>query len=224
MHALEYRKLIKLSGDLAESKDFLQGVITNDINLLEPRVPLYAHILTPQGKIASDIFIYIYQSIIYIDVPGHIAASLLMKLKMYKIGRDLEVELCNNLSVAIQRDPGADEPRVQGFKRCIVDATGAAQDDELYDEYRQKLLEALVPEFDDNVASEKFYPADFSLDQIAGSVNYEKGCYVGQEVTARMKYRGTKRKFLSVVGTDSVAEKAVVVNIYQGKALVLARR
>lgn len=227
MHHLEYRKLLQLNGDIVEIKNFLQGLITNDISQIKayPAEPLYGLMLTPQGKIISDLFIYQMENHVLIDLPIGVYHSLAQKMQMYKIGRKIEIFADVQKYVHIKHSESDDisEPRIQNFERVISDKIQT--DSKTYEEYRVNLIRGCIPEFNEEIESEKFYPIDFDMDQIAGAINYEKGCYVGQEVTARTKYRGVKRKFLKIVNVENLEfEEGKVVNQFAQSALLLARK
>lgn len=225
MHHLGYRKLLQLKGNFEEIQLFLQSVITNDARAIVEDSVLYALLLTPQGKIIADLFVFYLNNCVYLDVPSISHEIVFNKLRIYKIGRNVEVVHEGDMFVNIKRSDNAAEPRLNGFARIL--SSEKHQDADLYKEYRQALLENLIPEFDDEIQPEKFYPLDFDMDKIAGCVNYKKGCYVGQEVTARTKYRGVKRKYLVVV--DNLSDDRLfvnsnkVINKFDNKALLLTR-
>lgn len=227
MHYLEYRKLIQLVGNNTEIRGFLQGLITNNIEKLQPNssAPLYALLLTPQGKIIADLFIFQIDKEIYLDVPAKLHSSIEQKLQMYKIGRRIEIFGNVKQYVHIKKSASIEvmEPRVEGFERFLANETSTNTD--LYELYRVALIKACVPEFDGNIISEKYYPVDFEMENIAGSIDYKKGCYVGQEVTARTKYRGVKRKFLKIVRVEELEyETGALINQFAQSALVLVRK
>ena len=144
------------------------------------------------------------------------------KLKMYSIGRQITLTDAKNivyLSYAAVGNFAVSDVRAPQFYRVVMPHGFDELNADAYKKYRMYLISNLLPEFDEQLENAKFFPLDFSMDEIAGSVDYEKGCYVGQEVTARSKYRGVKRKSLKVAS----AEDGVLINAFDDKELVLVR-
>ena len=222
MHTLSYRKMLRIDGNTDEILPYLQGILSNDVNSLMNCSAAYGLLLTPQGKIISDVFLYKQKGSILLDVMSSNYDSIFTKMQMYAVGRQVELTnspLLVNVSTKSDDDDAYQDLRVSSFGRSLT--TTKHKDEAIYSQYRSHLIRNLIPEFDDATLSEKFFPLDFAMDQIANSVNYEKGCYVGQEVTARSKYRGVKRKQLCNVEVPSANDK--IVNIAGSNTLVLQR-
>lgn len=210
------RSLISLSGP--DTLTFLQGIVTNDVNRLSPEQALYSAILTPQGKFLDDFFLFQIEDRIYLDCSATRQDSLLKKLSLYRLRAAVEIEPADGLAIAAlfsngesddpgeKREPGFACPIEEGLafvdprdKRLgarIVAPCGTftnmakkkswqAVDSERYREVRLALAVAEGP---DEIVPEKAYPMDFALDAL-NAISFTKGCYVGQEVTARMKAR-----------------------------------
>lgn len=208
---LEDRAIIAISGP--EARDFLQGLVTNDVaDGLAPGVGLYAALLSPQGKILFDFFVTEGEGALLLDCARESRDALLRKLKMYKLRAKVEVEARDQLGVysnlkghPANRDVSyADraitfaDPRMKELGMRSIGATaemparlpGAAG-------YHEARLTHGVPEGRD-FGSEKVFALDAGLEELHG-LSFTKGCYVGQELTSRMKHRATARKRILLV-------------------------
>ena len=189
---LHSRALISLSGD--DWRDFLQGLITQDVETLQPGEVRFGGLLTPQGRLLFDLFVVGREGGCWLDVEAQHRAALTMRLTMYRL-RAKVVIAADETPVAVLFG-GQDAP--EGW---IVDprlaalgwrgygaapAADAAQVDEAaYDALRLALG---VPGPAD-WGSEKTYPIEANFDLLNG-IDFHKGCFVGQETTSRMKRRG----------------------------------
>jgi len=203
---LDDRAVIAITGP--EARDFLQGLITNDVGRLNEATPLYAALLTPQGKILFDFLLFAYGSDILLDCTTGALDALRKRLSMYRLRAKVEIAPRDDLAVfagwgddALQ---GSADPRVATLgQRAVlpkdsITATADAND------YLARRLELGVPEAAD-FGQDKVFALDGDLDELH-AVAFDKGCYVGQELTARMKHRGTARKrILSIAASDGAA-------------------
>src|SRR4051812_10181760 len=204
---LHDRAIIALAG--AEARPFLQGLITNDIDRLGPGSAVYAALLTPQGKIVSDFLISEGDGALLLDCAAEAAEALLKKLRLYRLRSKIEIELRPQLGVyvGLQAKPAVSfpDPRLAQLGPRAVAATaempaGLAGPSA----YHAHRLELGVPEGGD-FGSDKIFALDAGLDELH-AVAFDKGCYVGQELTARMKHRGTARKRLLPVEAQAPLE------------------
>jgi folate-binding protein YgfZ len=202
---LEDRALIAISG--GEAKAFLQGLITNDVQALAPRKAIYAALLTPQGKISFDFFAVERHEALLLDCQTTARESLLKRLIMYRLRAKLDIVPRDDLAVAWDRtsalEDGFQDPRLPALgQRAIVKKT--THTGELVAKtYLDNRLSLGVPEGPD-FGQDKMFALDAGLEEL-NSVSFDKGCYVGQELTARMKHRGTARKRLLVVESSEGA-------------------
>jgi folate-binding protein YgfZ len=185
---LSDRAVIAVSGP--EATGFLQGLVTNDVTKLTQQ-PLYAALLSPQGKILFDFLMSALDDTVLIDVQKDQRPALAKRLSMYKLRAKVEIAARDDLIVIA--DEGPDDPRLAALgQRTIVPAGIETVDGaSAYHEWRFGLG---VPEAAD-FGSEKVFAMDGGLDEL-NAISFTKGCYVGQELTARMKHRGTDRKRL----------------------------
>lgn len=197
---LSQRALISLSGD--DTEPFLQGLITNDIHKLQAGAAMYAALLTPQGKFLHDFFLYRRDGAILIDCDRARLPDLLARLQLYKLRSKVDIKpLPESESViAAWGERAADvesaDPRLPalGYRLIGKDDTRDWQKTgpDAYDRMR---LELGVPDGAQDMVPEKTLLLEVGFEQLHG-VDFNKGCYVGQEVTARSKHRAQLRKRL----------------------------
>lgn len=203
-HRLMDRAIIALSGP--DIRTFLQGLVTNDVNTVAPGKPAYAALLTPQGKILFD-FLIVDDGAggLLLDCLASARNALIKRLTLYRLRAKAEIEPRDDLAVFASWDGASlaglafDDPRLPALgKRAIAPAAEGSEG------YLAHRLSLGVPEGSD-FGSDKTFALDAGLDELHG-VAFDKGCYVGQELTARMKHRGTARKrILLVESTDKSA-------------------
>ncbi len=191
--ALTDRAVIAVSGP--ETKSFLQGLITNDIGRLAPDGPLYAALLTPQGKVLFDFLLNEESGTVLLDCAAASSPALLKRLTLYRLRAKVELSLRDDLAV-LWNDGGSRDPRWAGLGTRRIAQTSAA---DASAEYLSHRLSLGLPEGAD-FSSDKMFALDAGLEELQG-VSFDKGCYVGQELTARMKHRGTARKRLLPIET-----------------------
>ncbi|RMD48053.1 MAG: folate-binding protein [Alphaproteobacteria bacterium] len=179
---------------------FLQGLVTNDVRRLAEG-PLYAALLTPQGKYLADFFLVAVPEAILIDVAAPLADDLARRLAMYRLRAAVEI---TPLDLPVWRGLGPvpegawADPRhpLLGW-RAISEAPPAglaelAPGEIDWDALRVALI---VPESGIELIPNESYILEAGFERLNG-VDFRKGCYVGQEVTARMKHKASLRKGL----------------------------
>ena len=197
---LEDRAVIAITGP--EARPFLQGLVTNDVEKLESGIGLYAALLTPQGKIQFDFFLVEGDGAILIDCSATSREALVKRLSLYKLRSKVVIEIRDQLAVlalwhgAFARQAiSYPDPRLSELGQRAIIAKGEMPTDHLSSkEYHQHRLALGVPESAD-FGSDRMFALDADLDELH-AIDFDKGCYVGQELTARMKHRGTARKRL----------------------------
>jgi folate-binding protein YgfZ len=212
---LEDRAVIAVAGP--EARNFLQGLITNDVERLQPGKGIYAALLTPQGKILFDFFLVEGDGAILIDCQAASRDALLKRLTMYKLRSKITLEARDQLAVLAEWD-GAParyavsypDPRLPELGCRAVIAKGEMRHDLMpADTYHRHRLALGVPE-GSNFGSDRMFALDADLDELH-AIDFDKGCYVGQELTARMKHRATSRKRLLLVRSDGASSGAAIV-------------
>ena len=236
---LKDRAVIALEG--GEARDFLQGLITNDVTVLAPGRGLYAALLTPQGKILFDFLAAEGDGALLLDCAAASAEALVKRLTLYrlraKIGIALRPQLCVYVGLSgrpAERAVTFADPRLAALGPRSIGALAEMPD---YLEgpaaYHARRLELGVPEAGD-FGSDKIFALDAGLEEMHG-VSFDKGCYVGQELSARMKHRGTARKRILTIraasplpqpgakivsGDEDIGE---IVSVYGAEGFALVR-
>jgi hypothetical protein len=211
---LDDRTVLAISGP--QARDFLQGLVTNDVvNGLAPGTGLYTALLSPQGKILFDFLVTEGDGALLLDVARDARDALLKKLKIYRLRSPVEIETRDQLGVYVNLQGHPDnravpyanravsfaDPRLPGLGLRSIGARAEMPANlagpRAYHEHRLALG---VPEGGD-FGYEKIFALDAGLAELNG-VSFTKGCYVGQELTARMKHRATSRKRILTVTAD----------------------
>ena len=194
---LTNRALISLEGE--ELITFLQAIVSNDVRPLDKGNAVFAALLTPQGKILFDFFLVPHDGKVFLDCLADQRDDLLKRLMMYKLRAKVTIAEDNDHTVwAFSEKPEGNgttyqDPRDEslGFRGVVagdIDLPAWAEAD-----YEITRIKAAVPELGKDFETSKRFLSDVNYDEISG-VSYTKGCYVGQEVTARMKHRGGVKK------------------------------
>jgi len=210
---LDDRAVLRLSG--SNVRQFLQGLVTNDVEGLAPGQARFAALLTPQGKILCDFFVLWHKNDVsdelLLDVPSARIEDLAARLRAYRLRAAIGVEPASSLAVTaiwgedttvphagiVFRDPRHAEAGL----RALAEPTAAAPDasKEAYEAHRIGLA---LPAGGLDFAYGEAYPHETGMDRLNG-VDFQKGCYVGQEVVSRMRHRGSARTRIVQVESDS---------------------
>lgn len=190
------RALLSLSGPGARS--FLQGLITNNIEAVRAGNPIYAALLTPQGKILFDFLIAEHGGALLLDVSAPQRDALQKRLTLYRLRAKVEIAPRDDLAVYASwgaTAPSADPRHPALGLRTIAPAdTSNGTGDYLFHRLRLGIPEGA------DFGQDRLFALDADLDELH-AITFDKGCYVGQELTARMKHRGTARKRLLPIET-----------------------
>ncbi len=187
------RSVLRVSG--ADRESFLQGLVTNDVRRLKAGI-VYAALLGPQGKYLADFFLIPDGDAILIDVATPLAEGLARRLSLYRLRADVRIEPS---TLHVRRGLGAppagafSDPRHPALGwRSYGDMPGTAP---VIDWEALRVMH-LIPE---------------------SGVDFRKGCYVGQEVTARMKHKTELRKGLAQVEIDGEAAPGTPILTPEGR-------
>jgi folate-binding protein YgfZ len=195
------RALIRLSGP--ELRDFLQGLVTNDVALLAPDRPLWAGLLSAQGKALFDFILWADGDDILVDCEREAAGDLARRLTLYRLRRPIRIGREENLCVHWSKAglEGLPDPRLPDLgRRWLAPCGEPAQG------WREHRLSIGVTEGVAELGSDKTLWLEANAAELNG-VSFAKGCYVGQENTARMNYRQKVNRRLVVVPTDTPGER-----------------
>ena len=215
------RTVLHLSG--ADTRPFLQGLLTNDLDNLTPETPLYAGLLSPQGKALFDMILFDGgdQSVL-IDVAATRAAALAKRLTLYRLRKAVTIAASDLAVHAAWGDGGGGvpDPRLAALGGRWVGPADTDPGDAAYAAHRLSLG---VPDSAD-IGDDELLWLETDADLLNG-VSFTKGCYVGQENTARMHHRDKVRRRLlpvrfagDVVAGDVVAGGDPVLRDAQGRA------
>ncbi len=193
---LDDRALIRLSGE--DVRGFLQGLVTNDAAALAPDAPLWAGLLTAQGKALFDFLLWADGDDVLIDCEAEAAEELARRLKMYRLRRAIAIEPEAGLAVHWALDgEGPADPRLAALGRRWLAPAGEAAEGWL-----AHRLSLGVTEGRAELGSDKILWLECNAIELNG-VSFTKGCYVGQENTARMNYRNKVNRRLVVAPLDA---------------------
>ncbi|MCJ9427613.1 YgfZ/GcvT domain-containing protein [Kordiimonas marina] len=213
------RSVIRLSG--AETRSFLQGLVTNNVMAVAPGHAVYAALLTPQGKYLYDMIIMADGDDLLLDVEAERLGELLRRLMMYRLRAAVEItDESDRLSVwAVFGDaPGkgisTPDPRSADLGTRLVLPAGETPDAEPMplEGYETKRLSLGVPDGSRDMKVDKYFWLETAAERLNG-VSFTKGCFIGQELTARMKHRTTLKKLLvpvTVTGGAPEPDTAIV--------------
>ena len=188
------RRILRLSG--TDTHDFLQGLVTNDLARLSEGL-VYAAMLTPQGKYIADFFLVPAGKDVLLDVADTMADNLQRRLTMYKLRANVTIEE-SWLHVQRGSGPAPDgahpDPRHPSLGWRAYSKAPETDDKSDWDAIR---VTNCIPESGIELTPDTFI-LEAGFERLNG-VDFRKGCYVGQEVTARMKHKTELRKGLCVV-------------------------
>lgn len=198
------RSLIRVAG--ADALEFLNNLLTQNVEALADTGVLYGALLTPQGKIIADMFIWADGDGVILDVDAARGAELLRRLTMYKLRAQVtleDVSTASDVLWAPEAFEGAKrDPRLDALGwRALGTRSAASPGDAEYDAFRSTLG---VPDLARDAAPEELFALEALLEELHG-VDFQKGCFVGQENVSRMKRRATTRKKFCPVVVDGDA-------------------
>lgn len=190
---LTNRALIRLSGE--DVRGFLQGLVTNDVG---GALPCWAALLSPQGKCLFDFLVWGDGQDILIDCEREAAGDLAKRLTLYRLRRAITIAREEALVVhwAAAGEMGVSDPRLPALgRRWLAPAHGGAAVDDAWCTHRLALG---VAEGRSELGSDKYLWLECNAAELNG-VSFTKGCYVGQENTARMNWRQKVNRRIVVV-------------------------
>ncbi len=200
---LKSRSIIRMRADEPgeDVRSFLQGLVTNDVS---GELPVYAALLSAQGKAMFDFFVWAQGDDLLIDCEAHIADDLVKRLSLYRLRRKITIERDEDCYVhwsVSAADGAVADPRLAALgRRWLSDAAGEAADGA----YLAHRLSLGVPEGQSELGDILWL--ETNAVELSG-VSFEKGCYIGQENTARMNWRQKVNRRLVVVPLAQSQEK-----------------
>lgn len=217
--AAEGRTIWRLTG--RDGLGFLQGVVSNDVTALARRPGMvWAALLSPQGKYLADFFVIRRagdpEGTLLIDIDSRLAPGTLRRLTLYRLRADVQIREAGLLARrgTGTPPPGAlPDPRHPALGwRAWHDLPGAppALD------WAALRVELMVPEYPEDLIPDDSYLLEMGFERLHG-VDFRKGCYVGQEVTARMKHKTDLRKGLVRLRLEGPAEPGTALTLPDGR-------
>ena len=196
------RALLRLSGE--DVRGFLQGLVTNDVTRLAPDLPLWAGLLTPQGKALFDFILWADGEDVLIDCEAAAADELTRRLTLYRLRRKIVIAREENL--AVHWSPDA-QGRIADPRLSELGYRWLAPADEPATGWLAHRLSLGVTEGRAELGSDKILWLECNAAELNG-VSFTKGCYVGQENTARMNYRAKVNRRLVVIPASEPGPRA----------------
>jgi tRNA-modifying protein YgfZ len=202
----EDRTVLEITGE--DRFDFLQNLVTNDVARARTGL-VYAALLSPQGKYLADFFLLVQGDAILLDVKTDLAPALERRLGMYRLRARVQI---GRSALTVSRGTGPApagalaDPRDPslGWRLYGEAAGGEAAGGEAETDWDALRVAACVPETGVELLPEETFILEAQFERLNG-VDFRKGCYVGQEVTARMKHKTTLRKGLVPVEIEGEA-------------------
>lgn len=211
------RTILRVTG--GDRVGFLQGLVTNDVTT----APVWAALLTPQGKYLADFMIVPDGESLLIDVDARLADDLMRRLAMYRLRSDVQIAPAGlNVSRGTGPAPAGaiPDPRHPALGWRLY-GDSAADDGTDWEAIR---VAHCIPETLAELIPNETFPLEAGFERLHG-VDFRKGCYVGQEVTARMKHKTELRKGLTTVSVAGEATAGTPILTADGrKAGVLHTR
>jgi folate-binding protein YgfZ len=198
------RAVLRLAGE--DVRGFLQGLVTSDLTKLAPDGPLWAGLLSAQGKALFDFILWADGEDVLIDCEAEQADGLARRLMLYRLRRPIRIGRDDALAVhwARDRERGATDPRLPELGRRWLDPPGEAATG-----WREHRLRLGVTEGAAELGQDKILWLECNAAELNG-VSFAKGCYVGQENTARMNWRQKVNRRLVVVAADEAGPRTRV--------------
>ncbi|MGN7159226.1 CAF17-like 4Fe-4S cluster assembly/insertion protein YgfZ [Sphingomonas sp. SAFR-052] len=209
------RAVLRIGGD--EARPFLQGLVTQDMGAVTPHTPQWAALLSAQGKALFDFFLWADGDAILIDCEADAVDALAKRLTLYRLRRAVTIER-SELGVhwSPTGDRGVSDPRLAALgRRWLAQAGDPASG---WTEHR---LRHGVTEGRTELGDGQTLWLECNARELNG-VSFTKGCYVGQENTARMNYRSTVNRRLVVVPTNTPGPRTRL--IYEAFGLAVEHR
>ena len=248
---LKDRGIIYISGE--DAKEFLQNIVTNDINKVSDTSSCFASLLTPQGKYLFDFIIIRHKQGYFLDCEKNQIDQLIDRLNIYKLNSKIEIlNLSNEFEVAViskekflalenakdivgntvkyNGDPVALDPRSKNLGGRLIanleklnlslKSLGLkSEDPKKYYTLSHKLG---IPQVNTNKLQDKVFGLECNFEELNG-IDFKKGCYVGQENTARMKLKDKlRRKLLPLKSNEklNVGSNVMFNKVNVGKVLI----
>ena len=232
-------KFLEISGQ--DSVPFIQNLITNDINKCKENHFVYSCLLTPQGKFFADFFIFKNKEKYFFEVNDIFYENFLNKLNMYKLRSNINIEeiklfysfiIFGELEINNHYEILNFDPRNNNIGKKLIQYDPLIKFNEKIIEidekkYHEILIKNKVPYSPFDLQENKSLLLENNFDNI-NAISWNKGCFVGQEITARMKYRALLKKQLYALelisGNINVGDKIMEKEVNLGEVISKANQ
>ena len=201
--------------------EFLQRIITNNVNALNKNDPLYSLILTVRGKFLADFFLYQYgKDCVMLEVDKLYSDLIKKSISFYDLHGCFDFsQVQYNSYISLEKISGefsynfADKRNSNlGYK--IITKKELSTQDDILNKYDLNRIRFCVPDCSKDLVSGSSFPLEYNLDY---AFSFDKGCYVGQEVVSRFKFRGLlKRKMFTCKTTGQIPEPHTAIENNDG--------
>lgn len=216
------RGVLRVTG--TDARKFLQGVITNNLDKAHDGTAVHAGLLSPQGKILFDFFVFADGDDLLIETAKDNLEGLAKRLGLYRLRADVEIAEAPEFSVAALWGGAAEapegalsftDPRQEELGLRVLYSSDMALEGlpcsiGRAEDYQAHRIAIGVPEGGRDYNFGEAFPHEALFDQLDG-VDFKKGCYIGQEVVSRMEHRGTARKRVVPFEADQPLEPGLEV-------------
>jgi len=222
IYSLSHRRLLHLSGEAPIS--FLQDILTADIATLKAGEMRQSCLLSPQGRILIEMMIIVAQTgeqeSLYIACDQRQIDDLVKKLKLYRLRRKINLRLCED-EILLASSAPLTSPHIhltcqdeRAPQRGYVSIAHMSIENDIalspLENYHAKRIQDGIPEGPDELIENRALMLEAGLDWLM-AVDFKKGCYIGQEVTARTRYRGLVKKRLVPVSAPSLTAASAII-------------
>ena len=207
---LENKRVISVTGD--ESETFLNNIITNNVKKINSNNSIYSCLLSPQGKVISHFFISKIINKFLITIDDYLSDDLIEKLNFYKLRSQVDIKDENLYNVIFTTDENIklnsildfEDPRIPNFGKYFISKKNDNLDINLEDNekyYKLINLNGLIDSIFNQIQGQ-YFSLELNMQEL-NAIDFSKGCYVGQENTARMSLKEKISKKLFRLDSES---------------------
>jgi len=207
---IENKRVISITGD--ESETFLNNIITNDVKKINSKNSIYSCLLSPQGKVISHFFISKIDNKFLIIIDNYLSNDLIEKLNFYKLRSQVDIKDENLYNVIFTTDENFkfnsildfEDPRIPNFGKYFISKKNDNLDINLEDNekyYKLINLNGLIDSIFNQIQGQ-YFSLELNMQEL-NAIDFSKGCYVGQENTARMSLKEKISKKLFRLNSES---------------------
>ncbi|XP_050548940.1 putative transferase CAF17 homolog, mitochondrial isoform X1 [Daktulosphaira vitifoliae] len=234
LELLNNRCLLKMKGEAL--LEYCQGLMTNDILQLETKNSLYTMLLNSKGRVLYDCFLYKIDNFILLECDSSIANNLQKHLKMFMLRKKIEIDVLHNafvwvlfcstpINIPLDSQNTFDDPRLPFLGKRIISDRYFNMDDKLLLDNQDNTFSYQKWRYTNGVAEGLellngiSLPLEMNCDYLNG-VSFDKGCYIGQELTARTHHTGVIRKrIMPIVFKNAPHKLNIDADIYDNDGI-----